>query len=177
MEETDTNKIRHIRGYELIASDVERARTYYHYASDEMGSITHVVTGEDKESREEPGQNPKTASTSNTTGNSLNRYEYDAWGNLALYEETVENRFKFNGQRYDPISQQYYLRARYYNPVIARFIREDTYRGDGLNLYAYCRNNPVYYVDPSGRTAVTRMQSRDGQREVIVFWPACATCS
>jgi len=62
----------------------------------------------------------------------------------------VENRFRFNGQQYDPITRQYYLRARFYNPVIARFTQEDTYRGDGLNLYAYCRNNPVYYADPSG---------------------------
>ena len=130
MEETDTNRIRHIRGYELIASDAESARMYYHYASDEMGSITHVAEGKDV----------------------LNRYEYDAWGNLTLSEETVENRFKFNGQQYDPISQQYYLRARYYNPVTARFTQEDTYRGDGLNLYAYCRNNPVYYTDPSGHS-------------------------
>ena len=33
--------------------------------------------------------------------------------------------------------------------MIAQFMQEDTYRGDGRNLYAYCRNNPVYYVDPS----------------------------
>ena len=45
---------------------------------------------------------------------------------------------------------QYYLRARYYNPVIGRFTQEDSYRGDGLNLYAYCANNPVIYYDPSG---------------------------
>ena len=45
---------------------------------------------------------------------------------------------------------QYYLRARYYNPVIGRFTQEDTYYGDGLNLYAYCANNPVGYEDPSG---------------------------
>ncbi len=107
MEENGDNKIRHIRGYELIASDAESARTYYHYASDEMGSITHVAEGK----------------------NVLNCYEYDAWGNLTFCEETVENRFKFNGQQYDPISQQYYLRARYYNPVTARFTQEDTYRG------------------------------------------------
>ncbi len=147
MEESEDNKIRHIRGYELIASDAESARTYYHYASDEMGSITHVVTGEDKEGRE---QNQETASTGAITGKILNRYEYDAWGNLTLCEEAVENRFKFNGQQYDSISQQYYLRARYYNPVIARFTQEDTYRGAGLNLYVYCWNNPVYYVEPSG---------------------------
>jgi len=34
--------------------------------------------------------------------------------------------------------------------VIGRFLQEDTYYGDGLNLYAYCRNNPVRYYDPSG---------------------------
>ena len=42
------------------------------------------------------------------------------------------------------------MRARFYNPVIARFTQEDTYRGAGLNLYSYCNNNPVYYDDPSG---------------------------
>ena len=65
-------------------------------------------------------------------------------------EETIPNRFTYYGQQVDPITQQYYLRARFYNPVIGRFTQEDTYRGDGLNLYAYCANNPVYYVDPSG---------------------------
>ena len=153
MEKNGDNKIRHIRGYELIASDAESARMYYHYASDEMGSITHVAEGKDV----------------------LNRYEYDAWGNLTLCEETVENRFKFNGQQYDPISQQYYLRARYYNPVIARFTQEDTYRGDGLNLYAYCRNNPVYYADPSGHSCdkdANGKHSNDGQERGVPLLPA-----
>ncbi|MDE7200650.1 MAG: hypothetical protein K2O91_01795, partial [Lachnospiraceae bacterium] len=133
-EEKDSSIIRYIRGYDLIASDAESARTYYHYASDEMSSITHIVG-----TTHEMGED-----------HILNHYEYDAWGNATVCEETVENRFRFNGQQYDPITQQYYLRARFYNPVIARFTQEDTYRGDGLNLYAYCRNNPVYYVDPSG---------------------------
>ena len=128
VEETKEEQIRYIRTHELLSSDAECARTYYHYAADEMGSITHVTTGNEI----------------------LNRYEYDAWGNLTLEEERIPNRFCFNGQQLDPISQQYYLRARFYNPVLARFTQEDTYRGDGLNLYAYCKNNPVYYVDPSG---------------------------
>ena len=42
------------------------------------------------------------------------------------------------------------MRARFYNPVVGRFTQEDVYRGDGLNLYAYCGNNPVVYYDPSG---------------------------
>ncbi len=129
-EESQEDKIRYIRTSVLLASDAESARTYYHYASDEMGSITHVTDSENEEI--------------------LNHYEYDAWGNLTVCEEKVQNCFRFNGQQYDPISQQYYLRARYYNPVIGRFTQEDSYNVDGLNLYAYCRNNPVSYVDPSG---------------------------
>ena len=54
------------------------------------------------------------------------------------------------GQQYDELTEQYYLRARYYNPVAGRFMQEDVYQGDGLNLYAYCGNNPVVYDDPSG---------------------------
>ena len=134
-EESQEDRIRYIRTSVLLASDAESARTYYHYASDEMSSVTHVVDCENEEI--------------------LNRYEYDAWGNLTTCEEKVHNRFKFNGQQYDPVSQQYYLRARYYNPVIGRFTQEDSYNVDGLNLYAYCRNNPVYYVDPSGNICET----------------------
>ena len=60
----------------------------------------------------------------------------------------------YTGQQYDQKTGQYYLRARYYNPVIGRFVQKDTYRGDGLNLYAYCGNNPVMYYDPSGYNGI-----------------------
>lgn len=56
----------------------------------------------------------------------------------------------YSSEQYDQITQQYYLRARYYNPSVARFTQEDLYRNDGLNLYAYCNNNPIMFVDPSG---------------------------
>ena len=62
----------------------------------------------------------------------------------------IENRFGFAGELYGPVSALVYLRARFYNPVIERFLQEDNVYEDGLNLYAYCRNNPVRYVDPSG---------------------------
>ena len=126
--------IRYIRGHELLASDSERARTYYHYACDEMGSITDC------------------------DGTVLNHYAYDAFGNRTVEEETVENRFGFAGEILDAVTGQYYLRARFYNPVIARFLSEDTYYGDGLNLYAYCHNNPVRYVDPSGHICEEKYQ-------------------
>ncbi len=128
-EPTEDAVTRYIRGYDLISSDSAAAKTYYHYTSDNLGSITHI-TDED--------------------GNICNQYEYDAFGSFAIKEETIQNRFCYTGEQYDPITSQYYLRARFYNPVIGRFLNEDTYYGDGLNLYAYCDNNPVNYVDPSG---------------------------
>ena len=110
----------------------------YHYVSDEQGSITHVLS-EDAEI--------------------LNHYSYDAFGNIIEKTEKVENRFCYNGEMLDPVTQQYYLRARFYNPVIGRFTQEDTYYGDGLNLYQYCQANPVGYVDPSGHNVCPVVQN------------------
>ena len=141
-EESDGNVIRYIRRLGLISSDSEKAKTYYHYVSDEQGSITHVINGEEKESGELPQEDVQSRV--------LNHYEYDAFGNTIRCEEQVHNRFRYTGEQYDPLTGQYYLRARYYNPVIARFTQEDTYYGDGLNLYTYCQNNPVLYHDPTG---------------------------
>ena len=138
--------IRYIRGHELLASDSERARTYYHYACDEMGSITDIT---------------------DCHGTVLNHYAYDAFGNRTVEEETVENRFGFAGEMMDAVTGQYYLRARFYNPVIARFLSEDTYYGDGLNLYAYCHNNPVGYVDPSGHICEKKQYKLEQYKEYL----------
>ena len=83
-------------------------------------------------------------------GDVLNSYQYDAFGMSLGTTEKLNNRIRYTGQQYDDVTGQYYLRARYYNPVAGRFMQEDVYQGDGLNLYAYCGNNPVVYDDPSG---------------------------
>ena len=80
-------------------------------------------------------------------------YRYDAFG--IILKETgsdgeLSNRLTYTGQMFDGATGQYYLRARFYHPEIGRFMQEDMYRGDGLNLYAYCANNSVMYYDPSG---------------------------
>lgn len=158
-EESDGNVIRYIRGLGLISSDSEKAKTYYHYVSDEQGSITHVINGEEKESGELPQEDVQSSV--------LNHYEYDAFGNTIRCEEQVHNRFRYTGEQYDPLTGQYYLRARYYNPVIARFTQEDTYYGDGLNLYTYCQNNPILYHDPTGHgTKENSPYSRNEQRYI-----------
>ena len=158
-EESDGNVIRYIRGLGLISSDSEKAKTYYHYVSDEQGSITHVINGEEKERGELPQEDVQSRV--------LNHYEYDAFGNTIRCEEQVHNRFRYTGEQYDPLTGQYYLRARYYNPVIARFTQEDTYYGDGLNLYTYCQNNPILYHDPTGHgTKENSPYSRNEQRYI-----------
>ncbi len=55
--------------------------------------------------------------------------------------------FRYCGEYYDKETDSIYLRARYYNPVLG----EDPAK-DGLNCYAYCNNNPVMFVDPTGET-------------------------
>ena len=160
-EESDGNVIRYIRGLGLISSDSEKAKTYYHYVSDGQGSITHVINGEEKESGELPQEDVQSRV--------LNHYEYDAFGNAIRCEEQVHNRFRYTGEQYDPLTGQYYLRARYYNPVIARFTQEDTYYGDGLNLYTYCRNNPILNHDPTGHgTKENSPYSRNEQQYIEV---------
>ena len=144
-EETSNGTItRYIRGLGIISSDSEEAKTYYHYVSDEQGSITHVLS-EDAEI--------------------LNHYSYDAFGNIIEKTEKVENRFCYNGEMLDSVTQQYYLRARFYNPVIGRFTQEDTYYGDGLKLYQYCQANPVGYVDPSGHNCGTTQSRYNSDEE------------
>ncbi|KNY30515.1 RHS repeat-associated core domain-containing protein [Pseudobacteroides cellulosolvens] len=100
------------------------------------------------------------------TGAVVNRYQYDAFGNTVEAVEKVQNRFRYAGEQYDQVTGQYYLRARFYNPVVGRFTQEDTYRGDGLNLYAYVSNNPIKYADPSGYCAEKSNPYRDSLSEL-----------
>ena len=90
-------------------------------------------------------------------------YKYDAWGNHeaeVASEEYVTlanlNPFRYRGYYYDSETGLYYLQTRYYDPEVGRFISRDSIEyADpeticGLNLYAYCGNNPVMNVDPTG---------------------------
>ena len=155
--------VRYIRGLGLVSSDSEEARTYYHYASDELGSITHIVKAAVHKKLEEDGRADEGEKDEDCQV--LNRYAYDAFGNRVECEEQVENRFGFAGELYDPISALVYLRARFYNPVIGRFLQEDNVYEDGLNLYVYCRNNPVRYVDPSGHGTESPADKNGGGKE------------
>ena len=95
------------------------------------------------------------------------RYGYDAWGNhivqnpdgsVNISAEFIGNinPYRYRSYYFDTETDLYYLQSRYYDPEIGRFISQDevSYLDpetiNGLNLYAYCLNNPVNYYDPDG---------------------------
>ena len=92
----------------------------------------------------------------NSSGTKVASYSYDAWGNCTT-KTLVSNNFssynpiRYRGYYYDRETKLYYLNARYYNPEWRRFISPDSVdyldpeTPNGLNLYAYCNNDPVNY--------------------------------
>jgi RHS repeat-associated protein len=91
----------------------------------------------------------------NEQGQIQNSYTYDEWGNMVNKTESIPNEFTYAGEIFDEETGLYYLRARYYNPSVGRFISEDSYEGQvvdplSLNLYTYTANNPLMYTDPTG---------------------------
>ena len=90
-------------------------------------------------------------------------YTYDAWGNILSVSGTSPltalNPLRYRGYVYDVETGLYYLQSRYYNPTWGRFISADAYISTGQsvlgsNMFAYCLNNPVCYIDPNGEAAL-----------------------
>ena len=86
-------------------------------------------------------------------------YSYDAFGSPTGETGGSGNPYRYSGYVFDAETMLYYLKSRYYDAGIGRFLSEDTCRGraddpPSLNLYAYGRGNPVRYLDPAGH-AVT----------------------
>ena len=106
----------------------------------------------------------------NADGDKIGSYTYDAWGNCTVtvvsgtttLEKNVVrsyNPFRYRGYYYDTETGLYYLQSRYYNPAWGRFLNADKLisTGQGLlgyNMYAYCNNSPIMFVDHTGTDAI-----------------------
>ncbi len=92
--------------------------------------------------------------------NEIKSYTYDEWGSIIEEVGEYDNPYRYAGYYYDEETGNYYLLSRYYNPSIARFIVEDSYRGElddplSLNRYVYVVNNPLIYIDPEGNIPIS----------------------
>ena len=107
------------------------------------GSISHYYLFDGK----------NVAASSNGAADLREVYGYDSFGSPS--GETEENVMLFNGERYDSEVSLYYLRARYYDPGIGRFISRDPVVGSpfapsSYGPYSFAANDPINQVDPSG---------------------------
>jgi len=126
-----TSPIRYIYGLGLVAhEDTEGAEFYYVFNA--AGHTCALTDG---------------------TGEEVAGFNYDPFGVLRQQLGTATTALRYAG-RFGVISDSdamLFMRNRYYRPAEGRFVQEDPAGlAAGLNAYAYCRNNPVKYVDPDG---------------------------
>ncbi|NOU78471.1 RHS repeat protein [Paenibacillus sp. LMG 31459] len=125
-----------VRGDRVLVKKDKKASKDYYYLYNGHGDVVQIV---------------------DTNGVIKNNYVYDEWGNITSQTEEISNSFKYAGETYDPETGLYYLRARYYDPSMGRFLNEDTVEGQidnplTQNLYTYVGNNPLIFSDPSGHS-------------------------
>ena len=108
------------------------SNTYFHH--DGLGSVTALT---------------------DDSGTAIQTYGYDAWGNLIENTGTDDNPYRYTGERFDSDTGLIYLRARWYEPNLGRWISQDSFTGSGLrpgslNKYVYAESDPIDNFDPSG---------------------------
>ncbi|MGC2531302.1 MAG: RHS repeat-associated core domain-containing protein [Candidatus Acidiferrum sp.] len=107
-----------------------RSSATSYYQADGLGSIT---------------------SLSNAAGALAQTYTFDSFGNQTASTGSLTNSFRYTAREFDSETSLYYMRARYFDPQVGRFISEDPigFSGD-INVYRYSFNSPVNLDDPSG---------------------------
>ncbi|MEM3036420.1 MAG: RHS repeat-associated core domain-containing protein, partial [Thermoplasmata archaeon] len=163
---SDTVKKQYIYGSwidELLRMDIFENGTAspYYFHHNLIGSITGIT---------------------DNTGNIVELVEYDPYGKPYFlrstgnpdnpYEitvtSTIGNNYLFQGREYDPETGLYYFRARYYDPILSRFLSPDPLGYvDSMNLYQAFNDNPLNFVDPLGELIILSGQDPVGDFELL----------
>lgn len=135
----DNTAAKYTYGLDLINQQREGRLSYYQF--DGLGS-TRALT--------------------DASGQVTDQYNYAAFGELLNSSGDTANEFRYTGERYDSSLDQYYLRARYYDPGVGRFTQQDTWQGNSqdpitLNKYLYANADPALYTDPSGNFSLGQL--------------------
>lgn len=142
---------RYIRGNDLVYADKGENTEKTYYVTDMHGNVVQLL---------------------DESGNVTKTYEYDSFGNEVKPEKKDENPYRYCGEYYDKETEEVYLRARYYEPGVGRFITRDTYTGESdeplsLHLYTYCENDGVNAWDPSGHKIKLATKSKKKKKKIL----------
>ena len=117
--------------------------TQYFYITNQMGDVLAIT---------------------DTNGSIVGNYEYDAWGKVLTADTDLakQNPLRYRGYYYNNETGYYYLQSRYYDSNICRFINADIPEiakisksiSSGLNIFAYCNNEPINTSDPTGHFTI-----------------------
>jgi RHS repeat-associated protein len=137
---------------------------YYYYGIDGIAGFKHVPYGNGQQAQTylyQKNIQGDIIGICDKNGTEIASYAYDAWGNPEVTYDTNGiaklNPFRYRGYYYDVTTNLYYLQSRYYSPELSRFLNADCISEldpetlNGLNLYAYCGNNPITRIDSTGR--------------------------
>lgn len=110
---------------------VTQAGATYFYHKDSLGTTTDMT---------------------DTTGLTVQAYDYDSFGNIVGTSGSVAQPFAFTGREFDPETGLYFYRARYYDAQAGRFISRDPlgFAAGDVNTYRYANNNGINYIDALG---------------------------
>lgn len=114
--------------------------TYYYYVRNGQNDVIRLIDG---------------------SNNTVVEYSYDSWGRLLSCTGSLastlgtQNPFRYRGYVYDTETELYYLKTRYYDPEVCRFVHADAFLSTGQgpighNAFAYCLNDPVMMMDDDG---------------------------
>ena len=141
------------------------SETWFYYYKDVLGSIRLITNASGavvEAYTYDPYGQPRVMRGAYGAGADGNWLTEDVW---PLYNASaVGNRFMFTGREWDSTTQLYYYRARDYSPTLGRFLQPDPIGyADSLNLYQYCGNNPINFIDPWGLFHFGKRPLKDGK--------------